>query len=111
MDVENQELREYLTADGKNPFREWLHALKDIVARARIRARLNRVRLANFGDCKTVGASLYELRIPFGPGYRVYFGKAGRNIVILLVGGDKKTQKKDIQKAQNYWQDYQRRTA
>ena len=111
MNAEPQELEEYLTSDGKNPFRQWIHSLKDIEARARVRIRLNRIRLGNFGDCRSVGDGVQELRIPYGPGYRVYFGKAGRTIVILLCGGDKKTQNKDIQKAKNYWQDYQRRTS
>lgn len=110
MNVENREVREYLTPDGKNPFREWLLALADVEARARIRARLIRVRLGNFGDCKSLGTGLFELRISHGPGYRVYFGRYEQIVVILLCGGDKRTQEKDIQKAQYYWQDYQRRT-
>lgn len=111
MNVEPQEIEEYLTADGKNPFREWLRSLKDVTARAKIRVRLNRIRLGNFGDCKPVGGGVQELRVPYGPGYRVYFGRTEKTIVILLCGGDKKTQNKDIQKAQGFWQDYQRRTS
>ncbi|HFE67021.1 MAG TPA: type II toxin-antitoxin system RelE/ParE family toxin, partial [Chloroflexi bacterium] len=81
------ELLEYMTEDKRNPFREWLEGLRDRQARARIRVRLNRIRLGNFGDCKSVGAGVNELRIPHGPGYRVYFGRKGKTVVILLYGG------------------------
>lgn len=104
------ELFEYLTEDGENPFHKWLISLKNRSARARIRVRLNRVRLGNFGDCKPVGKGVSELRVDYGPGYRVYFGKSDRKIVIVLLGGQKKSQSKDIQLAQAYWDDFQRRT-
>lgn len=104
------ELQEYLTDSGQNPFRDWLEGLKDRQARAKIRVRLNRIRLGNFGDCKSVGHGVSELRIPHGPGYRVYFGRKGETIVILLSGGDKKTQSRDIELAQRHWDDYLRRT-
>jgi putative addiction module killer protein len=68
--------------------------------------RLNRIRLGNFGDCKSVGAGISELRIPHGPGYRVYFGRRGKTVVILLYGGDKRTQSRDIALAQTYWDEY-----
>jgi len=86
------ELLEYLTEDGENPFHKWLISLKDPSARARIRVRLNRVRLGDFGDCKPVGNGVSELRVACGPGYRVYYGKSGMMIVILLCGGSKKSQ-------------------
>lgn len=92
--------------DGKSPFSEWLESLKDIKGRAVIRARLERVRLGNFGDCKNVGDSVFELRIVFGPGYRVYFGQDGATLVVLLCGGDKRTQKKDIARAKLLWMEY-----
>lgn len=94
----------YTTATGKAPFNEWIQKL-DKVSRARIRARIVRVTLGSFGDCKTLSGcpGLYELRIDQGPGYRVYFGKRGMTIIILLCAGDKKTQRKDIEKAIIYW--------
>ncbi len=103
------ELLEYLTESGRNPFRTWLEGLRDRQARAKIRVRLNRVRLGNFGDCKNVGRGVSELRISYGLGYRVYFGRKGKQVVILLYGGHKKTQSGDIALAQEYWADYQRR--
>ncbi len=110
MDAKPQTLREYVTPDGKNPFREWLHTLRDVGARAKVRVRLNRVRLGNFGDAKAVGGGVSELRIPYGPGYRVYFARAGDTIVLLLCGGDKSSQKRAIGTAKEYWLDYQRRS-
>lgn len=109
MEPHEQELREYVRANGKNPFRDWFHSLKDVDARARIRVRLNRIRMGNFGDSKSVGEGVHELRLTFGPGYRVYFGKDGPDIVLLLCGGTKREQSMDIRTAQEYWQDYRRR--
>jgi putative addiction module killer protein len=109
--MKERELREYLTETGRNPFREWLHSLRDLEARARIRVRLNRVRLGNLGDCRPVGEGVSELRLDFGPGYRVYFGQDGDVLVILLCGGDKRTQTRDIATAKQYWQTYKRRTS
>ena len=103
------ELLEYLTSNGRNPFREWLEGLRDRQARARIRVRLNRIRLGNFGDCKSIGGGVSELRIHHGPGYRVYFGREGDSVVILLHGGDKTRQSRDIARAKAYWDDYLRR--
>ena len=103
------EVLEYLTENKKNPFRNWLEGLRDRQARAKIRVRLNRIRLGNFGDIKSVGNGVSELRITYGPGYRVYFGRKGNTVVILLIGGSKKTQSKDIALAKKYWNDYLRR--
>jgi len=104
------EILEYLTEDGRNPFQKWLKKLKDRQARAKIRVRLNRIRLGNFGDCKAVGKGVSELRMQHGPGYRIYYGRKGDTIIILLYGGHKKTQSKDIALAQKYWNDYLQRT-
>jgi putative addiction module killer protein len=94
----------YQELSGKRPFLNWENGLSREV-RAIVTARLSRVRLGNFGDCKSF-EGINELRIDYGPGYRIYFGKKGRTVVILLCGGDKSTQKKDIKKAKVFWQDY-----
>ncbi len=110
MDAPLYTIEEYVTAEGKIPFREWLHALRDVRSRAKVRVRLNRVRLGNFGDVKSVGGGVHELRIPHGPGYRVYFAHSGQRIVLLLCGGDKSSQKRDIARAKIYLADYKRRS-
>ena len=98
----------YLETDnGKSPYLEWEKKL-DISTRAVIRSRINRVRLGNFGDFHSIkGVSgLYEFRIHFGPGYRIYFGKTKDTVVIILCGGDKRAQVRDINKAKEYWRLY-----
>jgi putative addiction module killer protein len=99
----------YETADGKAPFREWFAALRDRKAQARIDARLARVQLGNLGQCEPVGEGVMELKIDYGPGYRVYFSQVSTVLVLLLCGGDKRTQQRDIETARNYWADYRRR--
>ena len=101
-----RELREYLTADNQCPFEHWFRGLKDVRTQAIIRKRLDRVSLGNLGDCKSVGDKLLELRIDYGPGFRVYLGEDGPVLVILLCGGDKSTQAADIRRAKEYWADY-----
>ena len=101
-----QQLVIYETSTGRCPFSEWIEGLNDRKARAIIRARLNRVHLGNFGDCKGIGDGVFELRIPFGPGYRVYFGRDGDRLVILLCGGDRGSQARDIRYAKRLWEDY-----
>jgi putative addiction module killer protein len=110
MEATPKELQIYVTEDGRAPFSEWLTSLRDIKARAKIRTRLDRVSLGNLGDCHGVGDGVQELRIDFGPGYRVYFGQIGLTIVLLLCGGDKSTQAKDIEQATRYWNEYRRRS-
>jgi len=97
------DVRVYETADGRCPFNDWLLALRDVHARARIRARIARVREGNFGDAKPIGEGVFELRVHHGPGYRIYFGRQGKAVVILLCGGDKRTQPRDIARAKRYW--------
>jgi putative addiction module killer protein len=87
----------------KEPFREWLDGMKDTAAQARVSVRIARAEDGNFGDHKSVGGGVYELRIPFGPGYRVYYAIDGQKIILLLLGGDKSSQSKDIEKAQKFW--------
>ncbi len=98
-------VREHLTAAGENPFRECLGSLTTAV-RARIQARVLRFELGNLGDHKTVGEGVWEARVMFGPGCRIYFGKDGDSIIVLLVGGDKGSQAKDIARAREFWRDY-----
>lgn len=105
------ELRYYQTAAGARPFVAWLGGLADGQARARIQARLARVAAGNFGDVAPVGDGVLELRIDWGPGYRMYFARVGNVIVLLLCGGDKRTQQRDIKRAKDYFQDYKRRSA
>ena len=105
------ELRLYQTAERRRPFEEWLRGLRDIQARARIEARLARIVAGNFGDCAPVGEGVMEVRIGWGPGYRVYFARLGQMVVLLLCGGDKRTQQRDIQHAKEYFDDYKARTA
>jgi putative addiction module killer protein len=104
------EVWHYLTLAGKNIFAEWLNSLKDHEAEGRIAARIARLTAENFGDCRSVGDGVWELRIDHGPGYRVYYAIAGKTLVLLLCGGDKRTQTGDIERAKRYWNDYTKRT-
>ena len=88
------------------PFRHWLERLKDRKAAAIIDARLTRVRMGNLGKSKSVGQGVKELKVDFGLGYLVYFGEDSGKVVVLLIGGDKKTQAADIKLAQQYWAEY-----
>lgn len=108
MEVQPREIRRYITTDGKIPFGEWLDSLADRRAKAKIKERLKRVSLGNLRNCKSVGEGVFELKIDYGPGYRVYFGQIGTTIVLLLLGGDKSTQEQDIRKAQEYWASYEK---
>jgi putative addiction module killer protein len=102
------EIREYETADGRSPFNAWFENL-DATAAAKVTTVLTRLSAGNTSHVKGVGSGVFELKIDFGPGYRVYFGKDGTEIVILLGGGTKKKQQRDIGKAQSCWQDYRNR--
>jgi putative addiction module killer protein len=96
----------YQTKDGKEPFQEWRKSVRDKITLARIDRRLEYVAQGNYGDYKSVGEGVYELRFFFGSGYRVYFAEDGEKVVLLLHGGDKGSQSRDIAKAQSYWKDY-----
>jgi putative addiction module killer protein len=97
----------YQRQSGAVPFRDWLDRLRDLQAVARIRARLTRIRAGNFGQVRALGDGVSELKIDHGPGYRVYYAMAGKTVVLLLIGGDKSTQKRDIETAKDYWREYQ----
>lgn len=108
MEIKKKEARYYIAASGRAPCEEWLENLKDRQGRAMIRARIRRLEIGNPGKYRPVGQGVMELKINFGPGYRVYYGEDGNSLVILLCGGDKSTQDRDIKKAQEFWSDYWR---
>ena len=99
---------EYLDARGRSPFGSWFNNV-DAQAAAKVTAALARLEGGNTSNVKSVGGGVHELKIDFGPGYRVYFGSRGSEIVILLAGGTKKGQEKDIEKAKKRWADYKAR--
>jgi putative addiction module killer protein len=99
----------YATAKGKVPFQAWLRSIRDARTQVRILRYLERLKAGNLGDHKGVGEGVREMRLFFGTGYRIYFAEDGDRIVVLLCGGDKKTQRKDIKKAIAYWSDYKER--
>lgn len=101
-------VREYVDYRGRSPFRDWLVSL-DKGIKARIQARILRFEIGNLGDHKDVGDGVWEARLDFGPGYRIYFGKHGRELVLLLTGGDKSSQTKDIRRAKEFWAAYRGR--
>ena len=107
MQPQKRKVLHYVVA-GKDLFGNWLDGLADIMARAAILKRVDRVEEGNFGDHRSVGQGVCELRIHYGPGYRVYYGEDGVKIVLLLCGGDKSSQKRDIRKAGKLWSDYRR---
>ncbi|MDQ3009860.1 MAG: type II toxin-antitoxin system RelE/ParE family toxin [Acidobacteriota bacterium] len=108
-DSQPKEVVIYETSDGVYPFAGWLAALRDRQARTRIEKRLFRLRGGNPGDYKLVGEGIVELRIDYGPGYRLYLAFTEQHVILLLCGGDKSTQVADIKLAQTYWQEYQER--
>jgi putative addiction module killer protein len=97
----------YRNASGSEPFTEWLNSLRDPINRRRILRRLRTLEQGHYGDVKPVGNGINELRFFFGAGYRVYFAEDGDTLVIILCGGDKDSQSRDIQRANLYWQEYQ----
>ena len=101
-------VREYLARDGRSLYAEWFNEL-EAGAAARVVSAVTRLSLGNFSNVKGVGSGVFEYRIDFGPGYRIYFGKDGEQLVILLAGGTKKRQQRDIRQAIARWQDYKQR--
>lgn len=101
-------VRQYVDRQGTSPFEQWMDSLDDVAA-ARVLTTVTRFGQGNFSSVKGVGGGVFESRIDFGPGYRVYFGKDGATVVILLGGGTKKRQARDIADAHRCWQDYKQR--
>jgi putative addiction module killer protein len=99
----------YADENGNEPFQVWIDNLRDKQGRRRIIHRLFRVQQGNYGDVEPIGEGLSELRLFFGPGYRVYFGEDAGNIVVILCGGDKSSQSRDIEDAKAYWKEYKSR--
>lgn len=104
------DIQDYVTQEGKDPFKDWIASLADRMARARLLARVQRMAAGNFGNCRPLDAGVWELKIDHGPGYRVYYARAGSRLILLLTGGDKRRQQTDIATAIDYWQDWQRRS-
>lgn len=106
MDSDERILKQLQTESGKIPFDDWVSTLRDKKVRAVIAARLLRIQSGNMGDVKPVGSGVFEFRIQFGPGFRIYFGEVEGHIIVLLGGGDKSSQQKDIRKAIQLWTQY-----
>ena len=101
------EIRYYVAANGHQPFAEWFADL-DPVARAKVARAITRMEQGNLANVKSVGEGVLEYKIDFGPGYRVYFARDGEMLLILLTGGTKKRQQRDVNAATAYWQDYKK---
>ena len=101
-----REIRKLELENGRVPFDDWFESLGDLRMQAAVDARLARVRAGNFGDHRSVGAGVFELRINMGPGLRIYYGEGRKQLVILLGGGDKATQTRDINRARQLWQQW-----
>jgi putative addiction module killer protein len=108
MQPKTRTVRALVLDNGRCPFEDWLESIREATFIRAVYARLTRVRDGNFGDHKSVGQGVFELRIPTGPGLRVYYGLDGTEVVILLGGGDKSTQSKDIREAQALWRNYKK---
>ena len=96
----------YLSPEGRDLFGDWFEGLADRSAKVAVARRINRIEGGNFGDHKPVGEGVFELRIDLGPGYRVYYGRHGETVVLLLLGGDKRRQDADIERAKACWRDW-----
>ena len=107
--TQQREIELYRTQSGREPFTEWFNSIRDTRAHSRIDARLISLESGNFGDYSSVGGGVFELRIHVGKGYRVYFSVADNIVVLLLCGGDKSSQQRDIKRVKTYWRDYKER--
>lgn len=103
------EIEIYETASGKRPFKDWIDDLREGPTQAKVWTRIDRLKMGNFGDCKTLQDGVCELRIAYGPGLRIYYGKIGAKLILLLCGGDKSSQEKNIAKAKEYFKDWAER--
>jgi len=106
MSIRPRIIRNYVQANGRSPFEYWFLKLRDNTAKAKILNRIDRLRLGNFGDCRSLGEGVFEMRIHYGPGYRVYFGLVGAEVVLLLGGGNKSTQQRDIKMCVKYFKEF-----
>lgn len=109
MEPQPRDIEIYQDQNGELSFENWLNQLRDARARLKIKARLARVALGNIGDCNFIDEGVFELRIDYGAGYRIYFGQVGAKVILLLCGGDKSSQDRDIKTAKAYWRDYAKR--
>jgi len=105
-DARQREIQYYRTSNDRQPFIEWSESIRDQSTQNRIDKRLERLEDGNFGDCQSVGDGVFELRLHFGRGYRIYFGQIDNTFVLLLCGGDKASQTQDIERAKTYWREY-----
>ena len=110
MDIIGRVIQYYRKENGVVPYLDWYHSLRNDEVKDMVLTRLDRVRQGNFGDYKSVGGGIFELRFKMGPGYRIYFGMEGKTLIILYCAGDKDTQSRDVRLAQEYLIDYRRRS-
>ncbi len=106
--VSQKDVFVFTAKDGHQPYSDWLNGLRDGTTRRRIIQRVTRLESGNYGDCKSLKDGVFELRLSFGSGYRVYFAEDGNTVVLLLCGGDKSTQENDIEAAKTYWKEYKK---
>ncbi len=109
MQIRPREILTYTMPSGRSPYRHWYTQIRDEKTKTVISNRIRRLETGNFGDFKRLRQDLYELRIHYGPGYRIYFGSFQNTVVVLLCGGTKGTQQRDIIRAENYWNDFLQR--
>ena len=106
LETRPREIELYTTQNGREPFTDWFESIRDKTIKNRIDRRIDRLENGNFGDCRPVGEGVFELRLHFGPGYRIYFGEVANTVILLLCAGDKSSQQNDIERAKTYWLKY-----